>query len=70
MLMIIQVNMLFSKKISEKWEPVRNCRPYLLTLLNHHMNWSSIECVLDILLEVNNVEKLVLKLIHIFNNYF
>jgi hypothetical protein len=51
--------MLFSKNICEKWESVRNCRPYLLTILNHHMNWSSLECVLDILLEPENVEKLV-----------
>lgn len=51
--------MLFSKTINEKWESVRNCRPYLLTILNHHMNWSSLECVLDILLELDNVEKLV-----------
>lgn len=51
--------MLFSKTVSEKWESVRNCRPYLLTLLNHHMNWSSLECALDILLELSNVEKLV-----------
>lgn len=50
--------MLFSKNICEKWESVRNCRPYLLTILNHHMNWSSLECVLDILLELDNVEKL------------
>ncbi|KAL4148797.1 hypothetical protein QTP88_002952 [Uroleucon formosanum] len=52
-----QVNMLFSKITSEKWNSVRKCRPYLLTLLNHHMNWSSLECVLDILLQLNNVEK-------------
>lgn len=52
-----QVNMLFSKTTSEKWNSVRKCRPYLLTLLNHHMNWSSLECVLDILLQLNNVEK-------------
>lgn len=50
--------MLFSKTVNEKWESVRNCRPYLLTLLNHHMNWSSLECALDILLELSNVEKL------------
>lgn len=54
--------MLFSKTVSEKWESIRNCRPYLLTLLNHHMNWSSLECVLDILLELENVEKLVVEL--------
>jgi len=52
--------MLFSKTTSDKWNSVRKCRPYLLTLLNHHMNWSSLECVLDILLQLNNVEKLVL----------
>ncbi|VVC44914.1 Hypothetical protein CINCED_3A009720 [Cinara cedri] len=52
-----QVNMLFSKTVDERWESVRNCRPYLLTLLNHHMNWSSLECVLDIILELSNVEK-------------
>ncbi|XP_050534872.1 integrator complex subunit 1-like isoform X2 [Daktulosphaira vitifoliae] len=51
-----QVNMLFSKTVEDKWDSVRNCRPYLLTLLNHHMNWSSLECVLDILLDLNNVE--------------
>lgn len=51
--------MLFSKTFDKKWESVRNCRPYLLTLLNHHMNWSSLESVLDILLDLNNVEKLV-----------
>lgn len=55
--------MLFSKTIDVKWESVRKCRPYLLTLLNHHMNWSSLECVLDILLDLNNVEKLVQKLL-------
>uniref|UniRef100_A0A2H8TLT6 Integrator complex subunit 1 n=1 Tax=Melanaphis sacchari TaxID=742174 RepID=A0A2H8TLT6_9HEMI len=52
-----QVNMLFSKTTCEKWNSVRKCRPYLLTLLNHHMNWSSLECVLDILLQLHNVEK-------------
>ncbi|XP_050427828.1 integrator complex subunit 1 isoform X2 [Adelges cooleyi] len=52
-----QVNMLFMKTVSEKWDSVRDCRPYLLTLLNHHMNWSSLECVLNILLDLNNFEK-------------
>jgi len=58
--------MLFSKTTSEKWNSVRKCRPYLLTLLNHHMNWSSLECVLDILLQLNNVEKFVTNLFMFF----
>lgn len=53
----LQMNMLFSPEKDAKWESLRVCRPYLLTLLTHHASWLTLEKALAKLLTLDATKR-------------